>query len=350
MYENKVFRNFAHLVPPILLEALIPSFLSGHPRLISIGLVLSEVYLIIGITSLILSLVKVAQVLFGRHPFMQDKPNESYAQLIRIVVYIIAGIYLFSVILGKSPLGIFSALGAMSVVLMLVFKDTILGLVASIQLSANDMVKIGDWVDFPKYGADGTVLEIKLQTIKVENWDKTISTVPTYAFVSDAFKNWRGMEESGGRRIKRSINIDLNSIQICTEEMLTRFCKIEFIESYVKAKEQEIAVHNTEKKIDLSTLANGRRLSNVGTFRAYIVAYLKSNEKINKDMTFLVRQLAPTEIGLPIEIYVFSSEKRWAVYEDIQADIFDHLLSIAPQFDLSIFQIPTGADFKSLIK
>ena len=253
LFENKVFGNVAHLVPAIILEALIPSFFEGYQSVISIGLVLSEVYLIIGITNLLLSLVKVAQVLFRRHPFMKDKPNESYAQLIRIVLYIIAGIYLFSVVLGKSPWGIFSALGAMSVVLMLVFKDTILGLVASIQLSANDMVRIGDWVDFPKYGADGTVLEIKLQTIKVENWDKTISTVPTYAFVADAFKNWRGMEESGGRRIKRAIHVDLNSIKVCSEKMLSRFCKIEFIESYVSTKLKEVASHNESKKIDLSS-------------------------------------------------------------------------------------------------
>lgn len=348
--EKKVFHNLAHLVPPLLLESLIPSFFLGYDKWIAFGVRFSDVYLIVVGMTIMLSLGKVLQVVLGRQSFMKDKPTESYIQLLNITIYVLGGIYLTAVLFGKSPWGVFSALGAMSVVLMLVFKDTILGFVASIQLAANDMVKVGDWVEFPKYGADGDVIEIKLQTIKIRNWDKTITTVPTYAFVSDAFKNWRGMEESGGRRIKRSIFIDMSTIKLCDEEMLNRYDKVNFIADYLNDKQAEVASFNSSKSFDLSNLVNGRRITNMGTFRAYVAAYLKQNEFINKDMTFLVRQLQPTEKGLPLEIYVFSSEKSWALYEGIQADIFDHILSVIKEFDLSIFQSPSGNDFKSLMK
>lgn len=348
LIEKKVFNRLAHLVPAVVLDGLIPSFLEGHQTWIDFGLKCSHIYLIAGVIAVLLSFINVLQELVGRHPFMKDKPLESYAQLIKIIVYVIGGIYLISVIIGRSPLGIFSALGAMSVVLMLVFKDTILGFVGSIQLAANDMIKVGDWIEFPKYGADGDVIEIKLQTIKIRNWDKTITTVPTYSFVSDAFKNWRGMEESGGRRIKRSINIDLGSIKLCDEEMLTRFKKIQFIEQYLESKQEEIQQFNKTHGVHQGSIVNGRSITNMGTFRAYVKAYLSRNEQLNKDMTFLVRQLQPTEKGLPLEIYVFSSEKRWALYEDIQADIFDHVLSVVKEFDLEVFQNPTGADLRTL--
>lgn len=348
--EKKVFSNLAHMVPALVLEALIPPLMKGHENWIQFGLTVSHVYLIVAILAVLLSLVNAVQVLVSRHPFMKDKPMESYGQLIKILIYVIGGIYLVSILLGKSPLGIFSALGAMSVVLMLIFKDTILGFVASIQIAANNMVKVGDWVEFPKYGADGDVIEIKLQTIKISNWDKTITTIPTYAFVSDAFKNWRGMEESGGRRIKRSINIDLSTIKLCDEEMIGRFKKIQFINEYIIHKQREIDGYNEQNKVSVESKVNGRAISNMGTFRAYVQAYLQHNEQLNKDMTFLVRQLQPTEKGLPLEIYVFSKEKRWAHYENIQADIFDHILSVVTEFDLQLFQNPSGSDFSRLSK
>tara|TARA_Y100000589_G_scaffold141729_1_gene135282 strand:- start:879 stop:1697 length:819 start_codon:yes stop_codon:yes gene_type:complete len=267
-------------------------------------------------------------------------------QLMRLIVYILGGIYIISVLVDKSPMGIFSALGAMSVVLMLVFKDTILGFVGSIQIAANDMVKVGDWVEFPKFGADGDVIEIKLQTVKVQNWDKTITTIPTYSFVSDAFKNWRGMSESGGRRIKRSINIDMNSVKFCDKKLQEKLSKIQLLKEYFEQKEIEIKEYNIEKNAAHS--ANIRQLTNLGSFRVYLEKYLDQNNKISKKMTFLVRQLAPNEKGLPIEIYVFSSEQRWAHYEAIQADIFDHIIAILPEFELNIFQIPSGKDFKQI--
>jgi miniconductance mechanosensitive channel len=233
---------------------------------------------------------------------------------------------------------------------MLVFKDTILGFVASIQLSGHDMVRIGDWIEMPKYGADGDVIDVSIHTVKVRNWDKTITTIPTYGLVSDAFKNWRGMSESGGRRIKRSLHIDMNSIKFNTDEMLERFKKFDLIKEYIADKQEEINGYNKEHETDTSQLINGRRQTNIGVFRAYIIAYLKNNPKIHQNMTFLVRHLEPTQHGLPVQIYVFSNDQAWANYEAIQADIFDHLLAALPEFELSVFQSPTGSDFARLGK
>jgi miniconductance mechanosensitive channel len=236
----------------------------------------------------------------------------------------------------------------MAAVLILVFRDTILGFVASIQLSANNMVKPGDWIEMPSHNADGTVLDISLNTVKVQNWDKTIATVPTYALVSESFRNWKGMEESGGRRIKRSINIDMNSVCFVDDKMAERFKKIQVLKDYVVNREEEIKKYNEENKIDGSVVVNGRRMTNLGTFRKYVEEYLLQHPKIHNDMTFLVRQLQPDERGLPIEIYVFSNDQAWANYEAIQADIFDHILAVIPQFDLRVFQSPSGRDFQNL--
>jgi len=234
-------------------------------------------------------------------------------------------------------------------VLLLVFKDSILGLVASFQMSANNMVRIGDWIEMPKYGADGDVIDISLNTVKVQNWDKTISTIPTYALVADPVKNWRGMSESGGRRIKRAICIDMQTVTFCSDEMLDRFENFEHVATYLKERRGEIEAFNKEHRVDIAEVINGRRITNLGTFRAYIVGYLRHHPLIHtEDMTFLVRQLAPTEHGLPIEIYVFSRDQVWANYESIQADIFDHIIAAVPEFDLAVFQSPTGRDFRGM--
>ncbi len=223
-----------------------------------------------------------------------------------------------------------------------------MGFVAGIQLTANRMVANGDWIEMPKYGADGDIIEIALTTVKVQNWDKTITTIPTYALISESFKNWRGMSESGDRRIKRSISIDMNTIQFCTKEMLDRFSKIQYISGYIEKKKIEMQEHNKLEQVDHSSLVNGRRMTNIGTFRAYVEAYLKNHHMINTEMTFLIRHLAPTEHGLPIEIYVFSKDKAWANYESIQANIFDHIMAVVPEFDLRVFQDPSGRDFNKL--
>jgi miniconductance mechanosensitive channel len=236
----------------------------------------------------------------------------------------------------------------MAAVLMLIFKDPILGLAAGIQLSANKMVRVGDWIEMPKYGADGDVIDISLTTVKVQNWDKTIITIPTFALVSEGVKNWRGMSESGGRRIKRPIFIDMTSVKFCTQEMIERFSKIQYLSNYVLDKKKELSDFNEQRNIDNTVLVNGRRMTNLGTFRAYLVSYLRDHPKINKNLTFLVRQLDPGPTGLPIEIYVFSSDQVWANYESIQADIFDHVLAVIPEFDLRVYQNPTGSDFQNL--
>jgi len=257
------------------------------------------------------------------------RPIRGYTDAIKIIAYVMAGIFIISILTDKSPWGILSVLGGFTVVLMLIFKDTILGFVASIQLSGHDMVRVGDWIEMPKYGADGDVIDVTIHTVKVRNWDKTITTIPTYGLVSDAFKNWRGMSESGGRRIKRALHIDMSSI-------------------YMQQKKEAISAYNAEHNVDTSQLINGRRQTNIGIFRAYIVAFLKSHPKIHQNMTFLVRHLEPTPYGLPVQIYVFSNDQAWANYEAIQADIFDHLLAALPEFDLRIFQNPTGYDFAKI--
>ena len=274
---------------------------------------------------------------------------KGFLQVIKIVVFLIAVILTGSVLLNRSPAILLGGFGALTAVLMLIFKDAILGFVAGIQLTANKMVSYGDWIEMEKYGADGDVIDIALTTVKVQNWDKTITTIPTYALISESFKNWRGMSESGGRRIARSISIDVHSVRFCTDEMLKRFSKVQLISEYLKKRKKDIANHNKSNRIDPTNAVNCRRLTNLGTFRKYVEAYLKSLPVINQEMTFLVRQLRPTENGVPIQIYVFCSDKVWANYEAIQSDIFDHLLAVVPEFDLAVFQNPTGADFKKII-
>lgn len=347
LVEKNVFKNVAHLVPAVAFELLANILFEGHSVWISITQKVADVYVTFAVMFTFVAFLKALQFYLESRPFLKGKPLESYMQLVRIIIYCIGGIYLISVFAERSPIGILSALGAASVVLMLVFKDTILGLVGSVQIAANDMVKVGDWVEFPTYGADGDVIEIKLQTIKIQNWDKTITTIPTYSFVSDAFKNWRGMAESGGRRIKRAINIDMNSVGFCSDEQLEKYKQIDLLKSYFQQKENELSESNKDKNFAHS--ANVRKLTNLGTFRAYLQAYLNENKQITKDMTFLVRQLAPTATGIPIEIYVFSSEQRWAFYEGIQSDIFDHIIAVLPEFDLVVYQAPSGKDFHNLL-
>lgn len=275
------------------------------------------------------------------------RPIRGYLDAIKIIAYIMAGIFIVAILTNKSPWGILSILGGFTVVLMLVFKDTILGFVASIQLSGHDMVRVGDWIEMQKYGADGDVIDVNINTVKVRNWDKTITTIPTYSLVSDAFKNWRGMSESGGRRIKRSLHIDMSSVKFCTDQMLERFSRFDLIRDYITQRQDEISTFNKEHATDTTQLINGRRQTNIGVFRAYIIAYLRSHPKIHQNMTFLVRHLEPTQYGLPVQIYVFSNDQAWANYEAIQADIFDHLLAAVPEFELQVFQNPTGYDFRS---
>lgn len=281
----------------------------------------------------------------------EGRPIRGYIQAIKIVAYILAGIFIISVMTNKSPWGVLTIFGGLTAVILLIFKDTILGFVASIQLTGNDMVRVGDWIEMPRHGADGDVIDVSIHTVKVRNWDKTITTIPTYKLVSEDFRNWRGMKESGGRRIKRSLNIDMNSIRFCDDEMLARFEKIELLREYLQRKKKDIETDNRGHGIeDSSHILNGRRQTNIGVFRAYVIAYLRQHPKIHQGMTFLVRHLQPTSQGLPLEIYVFSSDQVWTNYEAIQADIFDHILAAVPEFSLRIYQEPSGFDLQHLGK
>ena len=340
--KNKVFNSLSTLVPLILIQYLSVPILSNFSFLIPFIHIVVKVSLVWVITSVLVKALKALEEVSTKIPSFKDKPIVSYIQLASVMIYIVASILIFATILDKDPLALLGALGALTAVLMLVFKDTILGLVASIQISSNDMVRVGDWVSMPKYGTDGDVLEITLNTVKIQNWDKTISTIPTYAFISDSFKNWRGMTDSKGRRIKRSLNIDMTSIKFCTDEEIVHYKSVEMLKDYIESAQTEIAEHNATNSHDKSSLLNGRNLTNIGLFREYAHQYLSANKNLRNDLTLMVRQLEPTENGLPIEVYCFSNNIAWADYERIQADIFDHLLSSVSSFNLEIFQNPTG--------
>lgn len=343
-----VFSRLAGLAPALLIYFITPYILAGNEQLISI--VRNGLFILVIIVSVLIADAFLNAVfdIYQSFETAREIPLRGLIQTFKLVAYFVGGILIISIILDRTPLYLLSGLGAFAAVLILVFKDTILGFVAGIQLTANRMVAQGDWVEMPDYDANGSVEDITLTTVKVRNWDRTITTIPTYALISDSFKNWRGMFESDGRRIQRAIYIDINSIKFCTEAMLEKFSKIQYISAYIEHKKQEVAAYNQAHQVDTSSLVNGRRLTNIGTFRAYVTAYLRNHPMINQEMLFLVRQLPPSEVGLPIEIYVFCKDKAWANYESIQADIFDHFFAIIPEFELRVFQSPTGRDIQQL--
>ena len=345
---SRTLKRLANLAPALVIYVLAPIALQGLDFTITLIRGVVQVYMLLTLMLVLDSLLNAFETMYQNFRAAREIPIKGFVQVLKLVLYFVTGILIISILLNKTPVYLLSGIGAMTAVVMLIFRDSILGFVAGIQLAANKMVAVGDWIEMPRYGADGDVLEVALTTVKVQNWDKTITTIPTYALISESFKNWRGMSESGGRRIKRSVSIDMNSIRFCDEEMLKRFAKIQYISAYIETKKAELQAFNQSMKVDNASLANGRRMTNVGTFRAYVQAYLKNHPSINQDMTFLVRQLPPTEHGLPIEIYVFSKDKVWANYEAIQADIFDHILAVLPEFDLRVYQDPTGADFRAL--
>lgn len=350
LIQNKVLKNITHFIPLVIAKQALPLIFAGFPKWTEATLLITDVFVIITFGLIINGIFKSFRDLFKTKKAFADKPLDSYMQLITILIFFVCGVIIFSELTGKSPLAFLLSLGAASAILMLIFKDTILGFVASIQVSANDMVRVGDWVAMPKYEADGFVLSINLNTVKIQNWDKTITTVPTYAFINDSFKNWRGMTESGGRRIKRTINFKISSFKFCDEEMLTKFKKYRLIRDYINEKEQEIAEHNS-KLVDVDMISvNVRRLTNIGVFRIYADRYISQKPEINKEMTAMVRQLEPTSKGLPLEIYCFTKDVRWVYHEKAAADIFDHLLTVASEFELEIFEEPSGADFAKILK
>jgi miniconductance mechanosensitive channel len=348
LVNRGVFNRLSHLAPALVVYALASFVAEPHLNAILVIRRAAVVYMIVVGLLVVDALLNALVDIYRTFEMARRRPIRGFVQAAKIILYAIVGIIVVATIMGRSPNLLLGGLGAMTAVIMLIFKDSILGLVAGIQLSTNQMLHIGDWIEMPKYGADGDVIDLTLTTVKVQNWDKTITTIPTYALISDYFKNWRGMSESGGRRIKRSINIDMTSVKFCTAEMLAKFKKIRHIEEYVEKKLDEVGKHNRSAGIDEADLINGRHLTNLGTFRAYVAAYLRNHPMVHEGMTFLVRHLQPTETGLPIQIYVFSKDQVWANYEAIQADIFDHILAMIPEFELRVFQNPTGADFRAL--
>jgi len=348
LVQHGFVRRLSLLMPIIVVYMSADLMLPGQAMTSELFKRLAMVFFVFAGVWMLDAILLAIREIYNKSDVSIRRPIRGYLDGIKIIAYAMAGIFIVSILTGKSPWGVLSILGGFTVVLMLVFKDTILGFVASIQLSGHDMVRVGDWIEMPKYGADGDVINVTIHTIKVRNWDKTITTIPTYSLVSDAFKNWRGMSESGGRRIKRALHIDMSSIKFCTDEMLERFRKFDLIKHYITEKQKEIAIYNKEHTSNPEQLINGRRQTNIGVFRAYIIAYLKNHPKIHQSMTFLVRHLEPTHYGLPVQIYVFSNDQVWANYEAIQADVFDHLLAAVPEFDLRLFQNPSGYDFSRL--
>jgi len=368
LVKNKVFRGLAHLVPAFILyytadfsyplihkeiSELAPDVFQELSRdyywgLTGLLIKIAKLYFTAIIVFVSNSVLNSGLDIYNTTEYAHHRPIKGYIQLMKIFVFFMAGIMAISILLERDPTVLLAGLGAMAAVLLLVFRDTILGLVASIQLSANNMLKIGDWIEMRSHGADGTVVDITLNTVKVQNWDKTISTIPTYALVSESFSNWKGMEESGGRRIKRSVSIDTNTIKFCDAAMLSRFEKFDLIRAYVVEKEKELKEYNKGKNLAEEDFISGRHQTNVGIFRKYLEVYLRQHPKINQEMTFLVRQLQPLGKGLPIEIYVFCNDKAWANYEAIQSDIFDHIFAVIPEFELKVYQEPTGADIANI--
>lgn len=346
--RQRTLNRLAHLAPALVIYMLTPIAMEGLDLVVALIRGGLQIYMLIMLMLILDSLLNAFEVIYQGFRAAKEIPIKGFIQVLKLVLYFLTAIFIISILLNKTPVYLLSGIGALAAVMMLIFRDALLGFVAGIQLAANKMVSVGDWIEMPGYGADGDVLEVALTTVKVQNWDKTITTIPTYALISESFKNWRGMSESGGRRIKRSVNIDISSIKFCDEEMLERFEKIQYISQYIEKTKQELQAFNQAAKVDTTSLVNGRRMTNIGTFRAYVRAYLQNHPDIHQDMTFLVRQLPPTENGLPIEIYVFSRDTVWANYEAIQADIFDHILAVVPEFDLRVYQNPTGADFRGL--
>ncbi|MCK4561886.1 MAG: mechanosensitive ion channel [Flavobacteriaceae bacterium] len=339
---NKVPRNIAHIIPLVISLEFIPIVFTDFQYIENIIEKCLQVFTVILTIWILRSVLNTLKAYFRTLPRLKDKPIDSYIQVIMIFIWTIGIFISFAILTGITFIKFATTIGAASAIILLVFKDTIMGFVASIQVSVNDMVRIGDWITFEKFGADGDVTEITLATVKVQNFDKTITTIPTYALISDSFKNWRGMENSQGRRIKRAVIIKQNSIKYLSNNEIENLKNIEIISTYLNTRQADVDNHNKQQNINKDLLINGRNLTNIGVFRKYIETYIENHSAINKDMMIMTRQLAPTSQGIPIEIYAFSSDKRWKNYEYIMADIFDHIIASVPYFELDIFELPNN--------
>jgi miniconductance mechanosensitive channel len=351
LVERKVFRRIAYIVPAIIIHAYTPFIIPDYPITMIIVRVMLKLYSSTILLIVLVSLLNAINDIYNSYEISKTHPLKGYLQVIKIVFYCIYGISVLTILFWRGQgFGWLAGLGALSAVLLLVFKDPILGFAGGIQLSTNDMLRIGDWIEMPKYGADGSVIDITITTVKIQNWDKTITTIPTYALVSDSYKNWRGMEESEGRRIKRSIMIDMNSIRLCDDELLQHLEKFEALSSFIEMARKPVPEKQEGKKGKRSSSAAAPPSTNLGAFKVYIEAFLKSLPLVNSNMTLMVRQLQPTESGLPVELYLFSADKDWVKYENIQWQIIEHAIAILPEFDLKVFQNPSGTDLTNILK
>lgn len=346
--QNKLFRRLAFTLQGVIVNLQSMLWLHAGSEVGDILSNCARLWVMLYALLSLFSLLDIISDIANKFSVAAQIPLKGIVQGIKLVSAIIVGIMMISLMLDQSPAILISGLGAMAAVLMLVFKDPILGLVAGIQLSANSMLKLGDWLEMPKAGADGAVIDIGLTTVKVQNWDNTITTIPTYSLVSDAFKNWSGMSRSGGRRIKRSINIDSTSIHFLSPDEVNHLYKGRLLKPYIDERNKDIEKYNQRYQEDEQSALNHRGMTNLGTFRAYLTEYLRSHEKIRKDMTLMVRQLEPTAHGMPLEIYAFTSTVVWLEYETIQADIFDHIYAVLGEFGLRVYQSPTGNDVRAL--
>ncbi|CAD5108057.1 mechanosensitive ion channel family protein [Zestomonas carbonaria] len=342
--QSHIIARLANIVPALILSsgiALVPDLPEAA---VTVVRNVCGAFIILTIALAISGVLTLANTLYQRRPDAHLKPIKGYIQVVKIALFAIAAVLMVATLIDRSPLILLSGLGAMAAVLMLIFQDTLLSLVASVQISSSDIVRVGDWVEMPQLNADGDVIDIALHTVKVQNWDKTITTIPTKRFITDPFKNWRGMQESGGRRIKRSLYLDQTSVRFLDAGQIDRLHRLRLLDSYLIGKQNELLDWNSQLADYARDPANTRRLTNLGTFRAYVENYLRQSPDIRQDMTLLVRQLAPTADGLPLELYCFTATTAWGRYEAIQSDIFDHMLAILPEFGLRVFQHPSGAD------
>lgn len=346
IFERKVIHRLANLLPALVIYAAVP-YVPGIPS--GVAIVIRNVaaaFMVLTVALAISALFAAINDIYTASERARTHPIKGYLQVANIIIFVVAILLMIAVLIDRSPLLLLSGVGAMTAVLMLVFKDTILSLVASVQLTSNDMLRVGDWIEMPQLGADGDVVDIALHTVKVQNWDKTITTIPTHRLISESYRNWRGMQETGGRRIKRSIHLDQTSIRYLTPEERGRMSRVSLLADYIAAKQAELEEFNASLTEQGQEPVNTRRLTNLGTFRAYVHAYLAHHPSVHQGLTLLVRQQPPGPTGLPIEIYCFTNTVRWAEYESIQSDIFDHLLAVVPEFGLRVFQQPTGADIE----
>ena len=348
--RHKVVTRLTHVIPALVIHAGVVFVPDLSDTLIIVTRNVALAYVALTVSLAIAAALSAANEIYESYEVSRERPLKGIVQVLQIVAYVIGGVIVIGILIGQSPLILLGGFGAMTAVLLVVFKDTILGLVASVQLTANDMVRVGDWIEMPAYGADGDVIDVALHTVKIQNWDKTITTIPTYRLMAESFKNWRGMADSGGRRIKRAIHIDQSSVRFLSEEEIERLKAFALLQEHFDSKQRELEAA-AETLGDAGRFAgNRRRLTNVGVFRAYVLNYLKSHPALHRDMTLLVRQLNPGPEGLPIEIYCFTRTTEWLAFEDVQSDIFDHVLAILPEFGLRLFQKPTGADLANLTR